>query len=422
MSSVSRGLLAEGRAALHSADPERASALLRRALELWRGPPLSVFAYESSLRPRSPGWTSGALARTRGASRGVICLGRHADWSPSWRRSSRRNQIRNGCAASDVAFIARGGKQRSNRTRRRGRTLVDEPGIEPGKALQACKPQSCSRIPRSSGAVGAPDRDATAAATAKPAGAPWRALVQRVATGRLLAAASSCSQPPSRPPPSSYGGLRRASLASVDGNWVGRRPADERDHCPDPHGRTPTSISFGEGSVRAPTRTTRRSANRSPDKGVEIFGWERCQGPCSRRRGGVGRKRKEAAELDQSRDRYNDLVARPGTGDSRARSASEAEGGIQNPSGSHRRRRRSRLGDQPGFHGLADRSSNRPGRQGRTRHRPRNRGGRAIRLPPEQREHPSGASTAPEPVDEADPASRRRRRRDIAVGGGAAWG
>ena len=38
-------LVARGRAEIH-VDPERAAGMLRHALELWRGPPLSDLAYE----------------------------------------------------------------------------------------------------------------------------------------------------------------------------------------------------------------------------------------------------------------------------------------------------------------------------------------------------------------------------------------
>ncbi|HYZ28561.1 MAG TPA: BTAD domain-containing putative transcriptional regulator, partial [Thermoleophilaceae bacterium] len=44
------GLVARGRAALAAGDADRAAALLREALELWRGPTLADLAYEPALQ------------------------------------------------------------------------------------------------------------------------------------------------------------------------------------------------------------------------------------------------------------------------------------------------------------------------------------------------------------------------------------
>src|SRR5262245_55689973 len=72
-------LLAEGRAALAAADPERASILLREALALWRGPALAEFAFDAFAQPEIGRLEELRLVAVEGRIEADLLLGRHAE-------------------------------------------------------------------------------------------------------------------------------------------------------------------------------------------------------------------------------------------------------------------------------------------------------------------------------------------------------
>jgi DNA-binding response OmpR family regulator len=112
-------LAEEGRAALDGDDPERAADLLRRAAELWRGPPLAD--------------VPDAFARTE-----AVRLGRHTAVVAELEQRVRRHPMRDRSRAQLMLALYRCGRQadalEAYRTARR--SLREELGLEPGARLR----------------------------------------------------------------------------------------------------------------------------------------------------------------------------------------------------------------------------------------------------------------------------------------------
>src|SRR6266511_1190592 len=72
-----RAQLEEGRAALAADDPDKAAKMLRKALALWRGPPLADFAYDSFAQEEIAGLEELHLATLEERIEADLALGRH---------------------------------------------------------------------------------------------------------------------------------------------------------------------------------------------------------------------------------------------------------------------------------------------------------------------------------------------------------
>ena len=132
-------LLTAGRAQLDR-DPEAAAATLRRALALWRGPPLADLAHESFAQPEI-----GRLEERRSAAfearvEAELALGRHADLVSELEAAVAREPLREHLRAQLMLALYRCGRQADalEEYRRARATLVEEIGVEPG-------PPSCAR-------------------------------------------------------------------------------------------------------------------------------------------------------------------------------------------------------------------------------------------------------------------------------------
>ena len=270
-------LLAEGRAALHSGDPERASALLQEALELWRGPPLSDFVFESFAQAEIGRLDERRLVALEERLEADLALGRHADVVAELETLVAENQLRERLRGQLMLALYRSGRQAEalHSYQETRRILVDELGIEPGHALQQLHTAILQQDPSLDSAPAARSDPDRTAATAPPAG-PWAKLSRSGSTARLLfaggvllvAAAIGAAAL------ALTGDSGGASLASVAGNSVGLiDPQTNEITAQIPVGRTPTSVSFGEGAVwvlNADDQTISRIDPQS--KRVETFG------------------------------------------------------------------------------------------------------------------------------------------------------
>jgi class 3 adenylate cyclase len=130
--------VAEGRGALAEGDPARAAQALTDALELWRGPPLAEFAYET--------FAQNDIARLEELRRSAVedridadlALGRHADLVAELQTLVAESPLRERLRAQLMIALYRGGRQAEALEvyREARETLVEELGLEPGPALR----------------------------------------------------------------------------------------------------------------------------------------------------------------------------------------------------------------------------------------------------------------------------------------------
>jgi DNA-binding SARP family transcriptional activator len=128
-------LVADARAADR---PDAAGRMLRSALKLWRGPPLSEFAYEA--------FAQGAIARLEELRLAALELrleadlacGLHAEVVPELEALVSDEPLREGLRGLLMLALYRSGRQADalEAYRRTRETLLDQLGIEPGPALQ----------------------------------------------------------------------------------------------------------------------------------------------------------------------------------------------------------------------------------------------------------------------------------------------
>ena len=153
-------LSADGRAALEAGDPVRALSRLREALELWRGPALADFRFESFAQSeirRLEELHAAARAdliearMTRGEANGVTAeLEKLIAESPLWERPRRQLMLalyRNGRQADALELY------RATRN-----LLAEELGIEPGPELQELQRAILNHDPALQGPTPSPDR------------------------------------------------------------------------------------------------------------------------------------------------------------------------------------------------------------------------------------------------------------------------
>jgi DNA-binding SARP family transcriptional activator len=145
-----------------AAPPDQAARLLREALALWRGPPLADLAGEAAAEPdirRLEELRLGALERRLDAE---LELGRHAQIVPELEALVAEHPLRERLAATLMRALYGSGRQVEALAvyRQARETLVDELGIEPGRALQELERSILRQdlAPASDGAAPMPER------------------------------------------------------------------------------------------------------------------------------------------------------------------------------------------------------------------------------------------------------------------------
>jgi YVTN family beta-propeller protein len=270
------GLVVEGRAALHSGDPDRAAAMLRDALNLWRGPPLSDFAYESFAQTEITRLDERRLVALEERIEADLALGRHADLVGELEALVAEHPLRERLRGQLILALYRSGRQAEalHAYQETRRTLVEELGLEPGQALQRLHTAILQQDPALDPPAG-PEPAVRASPAASPAG--LRAMLSRSGSttrlllvgGILLLAAAAAALALEL-----TGDSGGAALASVAGNSVGLiDPRTNEVTAQIPVGRTPTSVSLGEGAVWVLNADDQTISRIDPQtKRVETFG------------------------------------------------------------------------------------------------------------------------------------------------------
>jgi len=121
------------------AKPLVAAATLRKALALWRGPPLADFAYEPFAQIEIARAEEQRLLALETRIDADLALGRHEELVPELEAIVAREPVRERFRAQLLLALFRSGRQTDALAAYRDarRTLVDELGIEPGPELRA---------------------------------------------------------------------------------------------------------------------------------------------------------------------------------------------------------------------------------------------------------------------------------------------
>ena len=128
----------EGRALLAAGDPARARRALSDALELWRGAPLAEFATEPFAQAEVARLEELRLAAVEDRIEADLQLGAHADVVAELESLTARHPLRERLRGQLMLALYRSGRQaEALQAYRDARgALVEELGLEPGKALQ----------------------------------------------------------------------------------------------------------------------------------------------------------------------------------------------------------------------------------------------------------------------------------------------
>jgi DNA-binding SARP family transcriptional activator len=121
-----------------SAEPHEASALLRDALSLWRGPPLAEVAYETFAQPEIARLEELRIRTIEQRIDADLALGRHGELVGELEALVQEHPLRERLRAQLMLALYRSGRQAEALTayQRARSVLVDELGIEPGQALR----------------------------------------------------------------------------------------------------------------------------------------------------------------------------------------------------------------------------------------------------------------------------------------------
>jgi DNA-binding SARP family transcriptional activator len=131
-------LAREGREALAAGDAARAAERLRGALGVWRGAPPADFAYEPFAQAEIARLEEARLATIEDRIEADLALGRHRQLAAELEGLVRERPLRERLRGQLMLSLYRAGRQadalESYRIGRRA--MIDELGIEPGRALQ----------------------------------------------------------------------------------------------------------------------------------------------------------------------------------------------------------------------------------------------------------------------------------------------
>jgi DNA-binding SARP family transcriptional activator len=189
-------LLEDGQRALAAGDPARATSVLREALRLWRGPPLSGIALRSPALPAVVRLEAMRLTALEACMDAELALGRHRELIAQLESLASSHPTRERLAAQLMLALYRSGRQADAldvylRTRT---TLVEELGIEPGLELKALQQAVLDQAP----SLELPGDHAVAAEPSPPASpssslpAPPTPTISTVWVGRSIIPGPLC--------------------------------------------------------------------------------------------------------------------------------------------------------------------------------------------------------------------------------------
>ena len=228
-------LVAEGRRALDAGDPALARDQLSAALGLFRGDPLSDFAYLSFAQNEIARVEELRLAAIEDRVEADLALGQHAVLVGELERLVREHPTRERLTGQLMLALYRSGRQADalEQYRRTRGELVRELGIEPGPELQALARAILNHDP----ALGSARR------LPRPHASRRVGLALALAGALLVTAATAATL-------ELLGGARSATLASAPAESVALiSPKSEQLRAAFPVGGSPTSVAVGAGAV-----------------------------------------------------------------------------------------------------------------------------------------------------------------------------
>ena len=166
------GLVAEGQRAMAGDEPERAAAMLRDALNLWRGPPLADLTFESFAQTEIARLDEQRMAALEARIDADLAAGRHSRLAGELNQLVAAHPTRERFAAQLMLALYRSGRQADalaaySRTRAH---LSDQLGLEPGPALQTLQTQILMQAPSLQPPIAEGAGTVPAAAADAPAG------------------------------------------------------------------------------------------------------------------------------------------------------------------------------------------------------------------------------------------------------------
>ncbi len=131
-------LAADGRGRLDDDDAAGAAGLLREALALWRGAPLADFRYDEFAQTETTRLEEARMAALEARIDADLALGREDELVPELQALVREHPLRERLRAQLMLALYRAGRQAEalDLYREGRRLLVEELGVEPGRALQ----------------------------------------------------------------------------------------------------------------------------------------------------------------------------------------------------------------------------------------------------------------------------------------------
>ena len=131
-------LVEDGARARAAGNPERGAALLREALDLWRGPPLGDFSYNDFAQPAIARLEELRLAAIEERVEADLALGRHAEVVGELETLVAENPLRERPRGQLMVALYRSGRQAEalEAYQEGRRVLVEELGIDPSPQLQ----------------------------------------------------------------------------------------------------------------------------------------------------------------------------------------------------------------------------------------------------------------------------------------------
>jgi DNA-binding SARP family transcriptional activator/ABC-type branched-subunit amino acid transport system substrate-binding protein len=176
-------LLERGRR-LDGEDPKAAARLLRGALALWRGRPLSDFAYEDFAQEEIARLEELRLTALEERIDAELALGRHGDLVAELTSLVGEHPLRERLTAQLMLALYRSGRQAEALEAYQGarRALIEERGLEPGTALRELQAAILRQAPE----LGAPSRPGAQLLRRRR----WGGLLIAAGGGVLLAAAA----------------------------------------------------------------------------------------------------------------------------------------------------------------------------------------------------------------------------------------
>ena len=179
-------LVAQGREALEQGDASTAAAVLREALGVWRGMPLADFAYESFAQAEIARLEESRLAALEERIDADLASGEHARLVGELEALVREHPLRDRLRGQLMLALYGSGRQADalQAYQDARRELLDELGLEPGRALQDLERAILAQDPALDSPGPPTPRNLPAAARSK-----WRGGALIAAAGALLLAA-----------------------------------------------------------------------------------------------------------------------------------------------------------------------------------------------------------------------------------------